>query len=254
MFTKNYLKYCILLAVLYFATPNPLASQELGVNEDRPEKYFKMDFSIGPNFDLMGARNSPEAQLLAERPAVVPTFAFRTTHLFSDKWGWFAGIRLDMSNDKSSEYMQNKVLHDFMQELFKPIFFMKYGAEAGLLYRIEAARWTLHPGAGLGFASYVHAQQSTRSRSVNAQKEDWSYQQKASFISLNLGLAANYFVSRRGYFMLVINYQNPLSKSSASYLHRQNGTVLENLSYSTIKAGRNMHLGLGYGFILGSKK
>lgn len=241
-----------------FTLPNILLAQE-GNFTSGANRYFKFDFNVGPNIDFPPSAQAENAGLLSSRPTTVPSFQFKASYLFSQKFGAYANLRVDFYDEKQTALYNTGVvgqlLEDIFAETFKPISSVKPAVDAGLLYRIEGRRWSLHPSLGIGRANYAAQRRSSRTRSNGeGQTIHISYKQDASFAIATAGLSGDYFVSPKSFFCLQIKYQQPLQHSEASILKQINNTEVEHVRYSSNRIGRNLFVGVGYGFLLGKKQ
>lgn len=245
------------LLILFPALPFTIFAQN-EKNGSAPNSYFKLDFLIGPNFDFSPSSHQENAGLLSSRPRSVPFGSFRATHLFSKKYGWYAGMRIDYYEErKPTAYIQSgieKVLDAFLNELLGPLAKINPAVDLGMVYRIERGRWSLHPSVGLGYSSYAPDRSASRTR-TNDDGEDisLSFRETASFVTANVGLSANYFLTPRSFLVINAGYQHPLQSSSALLTEQVNGVETVRQSYRTTSAGRNLFFGIGYGLVLGNK-
>lgn len=208
---------------------------------------------------MVHSSSNPNSILLSTRPDVVPMFNFRVTHLFSKKIGWYANVQMLFYKEKKSAFFDSnklsEAIDDFFDALFRPVARLHPSFEAGLVYRIEKNRWKVHPSIGLAYGAYLSEHTSSSSTTSGGQvKEGFSYKQPISPFYLGLGVSTNYFVSKRSYLSLKVNFQQPLGKTSAEFIQIEDGVETKNMSYKTSTAGRNLNLSLGYGFTFGKNR
>jgi len=226
-----------------------------GNAEHLSSNLLKFDFSGGTNIDIPPSKDDINANLLGSRAAVVPFMAFKATHLFSKRFGWYAGLRIDLFKERKSESFGEDGFDRFIEDMFgailAPFAVIKPALDGGVVYRLEGKKWSLYPNIGLGYTAY--GVNRSRSRTIINdlnQKVTSIYTQNVSFITGNAGLSANYFIKGGGYFMLSTGIQYPLQSSSASFVQEINGRETARNFYRTSDAGRNLYIGIGYGVLL----
>lgn len=249
----------IYMAILgLFVLPHLLFAQE-DISTSRSDSYFKFDFSVGPNIDFPPSRQPEHAGLLSSRPKTAPSFQFKASYLFSSKLGAYTSLRLDFYDEKQTQLYDAGVISDLLEgifaETFRPISSVKPSVDAGLMYRIEGRRWSMYPSIGIGHATYAAERQSSRSHTNDdRQSVRVTYQQDASFVIATAGLSANYFISPKSFFTVHTKYQQPLQPATASIIKEIDNVQVEEQRYSSRQVGRNVYIGLGYGFLLGNKQ
>lgn len=116
--------FTLLTALLLLTGQVNTAQAQRQDNPTMTNKYFKLDFSGGINGNIAPVKRENSA-LLGSRPDVVPAFAFRASHLFSKQIGWYAGLRVDLYEEKRTESYKTgffgQFIEDFFSELFEPI-------------------------------------------------------------------------------------------------------------------------------------
>ena len=229
-----------------------------GNKENQLNNYVKFDFAVGSNIDIPPPSDHKDAGLLGSRPAVAPFLAYKATHLFSKRFGWYAGLRIDIYKEKRAEISGQSHLEKAFDETFGEMLGLiskiKPAFDAGVVYRIERGRWSLLPSVGLGFAGYVTNRNASRTRTDDkGESVKLTYRQDASFLTGNIGLSGNYFLGRKSFIALNAGYQHPLQASTALLVQEINGVETERTAYRTSSAGRNVCVSIGYGFILGGK-
>ena len=226
-------------------------------NELKPySKYALIDLYAGANFDLSHSGSSPNAGLLGTRPDVAPLLGIKFTHLFSKRVGWYANIQMNFYKDKQAEAVDQGFLGSFTENLadvlFWPVSIMRPSVDAGLVYRFEQQKWRIYPSFGVGYVYHLRdrgfIKSSTGSDEVLHTVE---YKQRASSLTLNMGVSANYYFSSRKYLFLSTNFVQPLQKSSGELVRMDNDVETERISYKTITGGRALNVSVGLGFAIG---
>src|SRR5690606_4150995 len=92
-----------LLVLSIFISSSWVCAQTEPAGAGRSERYWKFDFSVGPNVDLSQPGSGENAKVFGTRPAVVPSFGFRATYLFAPKVGAYVGIRMDFYKEIRTE-------------------------------------------------------------------------------------------------------------------------------------------------------
>lgn len=222
-------------------------------------KYWKLDCSIGSNFNIPNSSSNPDSKLFYSRPESAPMVSFKITHLFSEKWGWNASVQINHFDEKKSEYSAQSPLGDFIEELFFdklfwPVSVMHPAIEACLVYRIENQKWNIHPAIGIGYMCHLFDREATTTSINNDIKTVTIYKQNASIPYISLGISADYFVTKRCFLTLNTNYKQPVTKSSAELYQTIDGIESSRISYKTSSEGRNINVSLGFGFTFGRSK
>lgn len=217
---------------------------------------FKLDFTIGPNFDTSPGSGQENQDIFGGRPAVSPFLGIRATHLFSNKVGWYAGINLNYYKEiKPTGYKPTGLetfFDDFGNALFGPISYVKPSVNLGVLYRIESANWSIHPSLGIGHDSYLGDKSTSRSKTnQEGQKYELTYDRKSSLFTAHLGLSMNYYVSRKTYFAVNGSFHQPLQAATAQLIETTDGTEISRADFRSNNVGRGIFLGVGFGFVLG---
>ena len=217
---------------------------------------FKLDFTIGPNFDISPSSGLRNQDIFGSRPEVSPFLGVRATHLFSNKVGWYAGINLNYYKEiKPTGYTPTGLetfFDDFGNALFGPISYVKPSVNLGVLYRIESANWSIHPSLGIGHDSYLGDKSRSRSKTnEDGQKYELTYDRRSSLFTAHLGLSTNYYVSRKSYFALNASFHQPIQAATAQLVETTDGTEISRTDFRSNKVGRSIFLGVGFGFALG---
>ncbi|WP_442592018.1 hypothetical protein ACSBL2_12410 [Pedobacter sp. AW31-3R] len=249
--------FSLLLFLLSAVSLESFAQSEK--KENYLNNYVKFDLSLGQNIDIPPSAAEKNAGLLGSRNRVVPFFAAKATHLFSEKFGWYGNLRIDFYKERKAEIYEENVFGKFFEDIFNsilgPISKIKPAFDAGMVYRIEQKRWSLMPSLGLGYASYGSNRFSSQTQTNDSgESVKLTYRQKAAFLSGNIGLSGTYYVGQQNYFTLNAGYQHPLQSSTALLIKEINGVEKERTSYRTNDAGRNIIIGIGYGVVFGSRK
>lgn len=219
---------------------------------------FKLDFTIGPNFDIAPASDTENKDIFGGRPAVSPFLGVRATHLFSEKMGWYAGININYYKEhKPTGYRQSffeSFFDDFGNALFGPISYVKPSAELGVLYRIESANWSIHPGVGIGHDTYLADKSNSRSKTgSDGVKHELTYDRESSLFTAHIGFSANYYVSRRGYLAVNARYHQPLQSATAHVIEKTDGVETSRIDFKSNAIGRGVFVGVGFGLVLGKQ-
>ncbi|GAK35073.1 hypothetical protein JCM15093_148 [Bacteroides graminisolvens DSM 19988 = JCM 15093] len=163
---------------------------------------------------------------------------------------------MNFYKDKQAEAVDQGFLGSFTENLadalFWPVSIMRPSVDAGLVYRFEQQKWRIYPSFGVGYVYHLRdrgfIKSSTGSDEVLHTVE---YKQRASSLTLNMGVSANYYFSSRKYLFLSTNFVQPLQKSSGELVRMDNDVETERLSYKTITGGRALNVSVGIGFAIG---
>ncbi len=240
-----------------FAQNETLSTTKSLYPEDR---RWLLNMASGTSFDLSGSSSNPYADLLGSRQKVAFMHKFRLTHLFSKKVGWYADVQFDFYRDRRSGYLDDFDYDDPFIGLFLSIGeglgeafrAIHPSAGAGLMYRIEYGRWKIHPELGVGYGVHL----SGRNKSKTSTDRDGieysaTYRQQGHSLYMNAGVSANYFISRRCFFVFNAGFRQPLQKSHAELTTFTDGIEVEKRYYETSRIGRTLNLSLGFGFTVG---
>lgn len=243
------------LFILLFCIGTLSHAQQRQYTNNQPnnkEKKWIIDVMPGANIDLIGSRSAAESKLMGSRPDVVPALSGRVTWLFSDKIGGYARLQSNFYKSKKAAYNPaNSSFGDAVEAvfdgIFSPISRLYPSIDAGIIYRLELNRWKFHPGIGVGYMTYLPDHKSSKRISENNSTLEISYKQQASPLFLNMGLSTRYSISYMSSLVLDINFQQPLQKSSAELITKNDGIETKREKYSTSTAGRNLNISIGYG-------
>lgn len=221
-----------------------------------PKSLFKLDFAVGPNFDISPGSGLQNQDLFGSRPAVSPFLGIRATHLFSNKVGWYAGINLNYYKEiKPTGYKPTGLetfFDDFGNALFGPISYVKPSVNLGVLYRIESGNWSIHPSLGIGHDTYLGDKSTSRSKTTQeGQKYELTYDRRSSLFTAHVGLSTNYYVSRKSYFAVNASLHQPLQAATVQLVETIDDTEVSRTDFRSSKVGRSIFLGVGFGFVLG---
>lgn len=223
--------------------------------ENYKRNYVKVEiFSVGASADLSGSKNHPDRELMGTRQDIALSSAIRINHLFSQKLGWYAGLKLDYLDEKSSAFYDAIPVGEILLRVFYGGFVPAYTVDAGLLYRIETKRWDIHPRVGFGYGLFLLDRDSDKSKKL----EDGSnqrniYKQRAASSLVNLGVSSHYFVSRKSFISLNATLQQPLGKSYGELSTTIDGQPTVNRRFESAGIGRNLTFSVGYGFTIGKR-
>jgi hypothetical protein len=223
------------------------------------DRRWLLNVAEGANFDLSGSSSNPNSELLGSRPSAVMMAKYRLTYLFSKKVGWYADTQFNVYSDRQSSYHNNlmpdniiMVLLESITEVFPEVFLSFHPSlGTGLVYRIEHGRWKIHPEVGVGYGIYLHSREKSKTTMYDNVEHGLTYKQEASSWYMDVGVSANYFITRRCFFVLNAGFKQPLQKSHAELIHTEDGVEVDRLYYETSRVGRSLNVGLGFGFTLG---
>lgn len=217
---------------------------------------FLLDLMAGANFDLISPGSPPGSKLFESKPKIVPLAGFRFTYLFAEKFGGYARFHANLYSTEKSEYNPSgiaDIVIDIIKKLVDvsiPMVTKIYPAfDIGIIYRFEQNKWSIHPGVGIGYMTYLFDKESSKSVKEDGVRYNVSYRQHASSIFLNFGLSTRYRLFNSGALFLDVNFQQPIQKSFAELVIHGDQTVHERKVYETSTAGRNINISLGYGFL-----
>lgn len=226
-------------------------------NLDRKRNFVKLELvSFGASMDLSSrdAANT-DAGLLGSRQAVAFSSAFRLTHLFSQKLGWYTALKLDYLKEKRSEHYKDFPIAEILLRTLYGGFVPSYSVEGGFVYRIEKGRWDLHPRLGFGYGMFLLDRDSDKSqKQADGNTVQTVYSQRASGTLLNLGFTGHYFLNKKSFLSFNLDFRQPLQKSYGELTSSVNGEVTAYRKYSNATVGRDLQLAVGYGFTIGRRK
>jgi len=250
-----------IFSIVLFLFSNSVHAQDSVFREIKTKSnYFKVEFSgIGASLNMERNSTNPNANLLSNSSDVgIATTLVRFTHLFSEQFGWYAGINMNLFKEQKSPYY-NSSFGDFIGELglhaFYGGFTPKPMVEAGFVYRIEHNRWDIHPRIGFGYGNLLIDRDSDKKQKLtDGTIERAIYKQRSASSTVNFGVGTHYFFSKKSFIALNIALQQPLSKSYAELTKSINDVQTEYKKYSSSSSGRDLSLTVGYGFIIGKRK
>jgi len=208
---------------------------------------FLLDLMAGANFDLISSGSPPGSKLFESKPMIVPLAGFRFTYLFAEKFGGYARFHANFYTTTKSEYNPSGIA-DIVMDIIKKLVDINV-LDIGIIYRFELNKWSIHPGMGIGYMTYLPDKESSKSLKEDGVRYNVSYRQHASSIFLNFGLSTRYLISSSGALFLDINFQQPIQKSFAELVVHRDQKEHERKLYETSTAGRNLNISLGYGFL-----
>lgn len=215
-----------------------------------------LNLIVGANIDLISPGSSPGSKLFEYKPRIVPLAGFRFTYLFAENFGGYARFHANLYATQKSEYAPygiTDIITDIIKKIVDvhlPIVTKIHPAlDVGIIYRFEQNRWSIHPGIGIGYMTYLPYKESSKSFKEDGFRYDVSYKQHASSIFFNFGLSTRYLISSSGALFLDINFQQPIQKSFAELVVHRDQKEHERKLYETSTAGRNLNISLGYGFL-----
>lgn len=217
---------------------------------------FKLDFTLGPNFDIAPGADVSNSDIFGSRPTVSPFLGVRATHLFAPKFGWYAGVNMNYYKEiKPTGYKQNVVesfFEEFGNAIFGPISYVNPSIELGALYRIEQGNWSLHPSIGIGYDTYLGDKDTYKSKvKGDGPKHELTYDRNSSLFTAHVGLSTNYYVGRKTFVALHASYHQPLQAATAHLIETTDGVETSRFDFKSNGIGRGFFLGAGLGFVLG---
>lgn len=233
------------------------AQDSLSTGLLKKRNFVKLELvSFGASMDLShtDSKNS-DAGLLGSRQGLAFSSAFRLTHLFSQKLGWYTALKLDYLKEKRSEHYTDFPIGEILLRSLYGGFVPSYSLEGGLVYRIEKGRWDFHPRLGFGYGMYLLDRDSDKSQKQgDGTFLQTVYTQRASGALMNLGFTGHYFLGKKSFLALNIDFRQPLQESYGELTSSLNGGLEEHIKYSNATVGRALQLAVGYGFTLGKRK
>ncbi len=216
-------------------------------------KNWQLSSFIGTSINLTGNTSNPYSGLLSTRPSTVPSLNFRLTRYFTPRLGVCTNLHANFYEEKKSEYLNNSIWGDFAEELFDELFWpvsiTKPAIDAGIIYRIEKEKWDISSSLGIGYMGCLNDREvSQTTQDYVGNKYTRTYKQEASLPYLNIDLSFNYFISKRCFIGLNADFQQPLAKAHAEMTEYVNSLIKTKISYDSATAGRNLILGVGFGF------
>ena len=250
---------CLLLLCLCLIVHVTKLYAQTDTLKSRTKHAVKFEFLLlGLEGNLAKKGSLGDERLLSERPNFAYTSALRVSHLFSDKFGWYAGLRMDYIDEKKSTYYNatvEKKIGEFMGKLLFGGSLPSAMVDLGAIYRIEKNRWDIHPRIGLGFGYFIQDLDSdTKIILTNGTTNHSIYNQRSGSMALNMGLSAHYFFTKKSFLTLNADLRQPLNKSYASNTSYMDDKLIGERKESSISLGRDFNLAVGYGFMLGKRK
>lgn len=244
--------------LLIFASALMFSSAKAQNLDSKPtfKSRFKLDFTVGPNFDFTSRTDTKNPAIFGSRPAVSPFLGVRATHLFSSRFGWYAGINVNYYKEiKPTGYKQSIIesfFEDFGNAFLGPISYVKPSVEIGALYRIEYGNWSIYPSLGIGYDTYLADKDSYKWKKTGYDpKEELTYERNSSFLTTHIGLSTNYQLSRKTYLALNARYHHPLQAATAHLIETTDGVETSRFDFRSKGIGRGVFLGVGFGVLLG---
>lgn len=207
------------------------------------QKELQLSLLLGTNIDLVHASSNVAAKLIGERKRVAPVMDVRVAHLFARRWGWYADYRIKYYESKRSNVGIGDAIGTVLLSLLG-LDKLHFAYSVGGVYRIEGKRWQCYPRIGVGQSFYGW----NRERS---DEDGMSFECNSSTWCLDVGVAAQYRLTRKVALVLDVLYQQPLDGTEA-YLRGEAGEIY---SYHGTTMGRelNVRLGVNFCFQLGKK-
>lgn len=253
------LHYLSILFLIFLFSTNFVQAQEDNLTSSfNKNRYLKIEFScLGGNIDLSGSGSD----LLGQRSVLGFAGSFlRVTHLFSNKWGWYAGTEMNLVKEKNSPYY-NASFGDAVGEVMRRVLFGGFtptvGADAGMVYRVEKKNWDINPRLGMGLGTlFLFDLESDKNKiQEDGTTERTMYKQRTGTnLFIKTGVSANYFYGKRSFVSLNLGIQQPLEKTYGELSVLIDDTQKEFKKYSSRKPGRDLSITIGYGLVLGKRK
>lgn len=237
---------CLLIILLSVICGSILAQEPIKKHRDFGklyQKHVKLDITTGVNFDLAKTSGNPAAAVLGTRNTAAPLLDIRFTHLFSRRIGWYAATRFKFFKSQNPyDSSIDKVIEAFFKTVFFPLG-LHIAYNAGIVYRLESARWRCYPRIGLG-ANYYG---SNRSQYKETNDEIWKRNGNGNTFCLELGASGHFMFTKKLSLLLDISYQQPLNKAKATLLHSKNGKIENDYCFRSSTYGRELNVSTGLG-------
>lgn len=259
---KRPLHYCYNYFSCFFLLVSFIVVQAQEDNYHQQAKksnYAKIELlTIGGSIDLSKSEPTSDFRLLSDRQDFALASGIRITHLFSDKFGWYAGVNIDYLKSQKSPYYQGSY-KNIIEEIITLIFFDKLfigtALEAGGVYRIEKGRWDINPRLGFGHGYFIADLDSDKSRTLeDGRVFRGVYKQRSASTLMNVGVTANYFFTKKSFIVFNLGLQQPLGKSYAEYTTYMDDELIGSQRRTASIIGRNLNFNVGYGFTIGKRK
>lgn len=239
---------CLFIILLSVICGNIRAQESAKTHRDFGklyQKHVKLDITTGVNFDLAKTSGNPAAAVLGTRNTAAPLLDIRFTHLFSRRIGWYAATRFKFFKSKNQyDTLIDQIMEDFLETFFTPLSTTLHIAyNAGIVYRLESARWRCYPRIGLG-ANYYG---SNRSKYKEKNNEIWKTDSNGDTFCLELGASTHFMFSKKVSLLLDVSYQQPLNKVKATLLHSKNGEIDSDYLFRSSTYGRELNVSTGIG-------
>lgn len=239
---------CLLLILLSVICGSIPAQEPIKKHRDFGELYqkqVKLDITTGVNFDLAKTSGNPAAAVLGTRNTAAPLLDIRFTHLFSRRIGWYAATRFKFFKSQNPyDSSIDKIMEAFLKTFFTPLSTgLHIAYNAGIVYRLESARWRCYPRIGLG-ASYYG---SNKSQYKEKNNETWKIDNNGNTFCLELGASGHFMFTKKLSLLLDISYQQPLNRVKATLLHSKNGKIENDYCFRSSTYGRELNVSTGLG-------
>lgn len=225
--------------------------------QTKKDNYWKLELITGANTEFSHFKSSTDEKSFGTRPKVVPLIGLKTIYLFTDKLGGYARLQINFYDEKNSEYYNSgligEVAEAFIDKLFWPISKSYPLFDIGLLYRFEKENWAVYPEIGFGQMVFLADRESSRTKNKEGVKTEIQYRQRSSPFFLNLGISANYNISKNNYILFNASFSQPVKKSKAELIHITDGIETERLTSINSTFGRSLNLSAGIGVTINRK-
>ena len=225
--------------------------------QTKKDNFWKLELITGANTELSHFKSTTDEKMFGTRPKVVPLVGLKTMYLFSDKFGGYARVQINFYDEKNSEYYNSgligEVAEAFFDKLFWPISKSYPLFDIGLLYRFEKENWAVYPEIGFGQMVFLADRESSRTKNKEGVKTEIQYRQQSSPFFINLGISANYNISKNNYILFNASFSQPVKKSKAELIHITDGIETERLTSINSTLGRSLNLSAGIGVTINRK-
>lgn len=235
-------------------------------------KLVQLDVDFGANFDLVYRGNRNMLTALTEGEAVFPVISFRLQHFFSQKWGWYASLRVgvpkkykrdcykEWSRSLETDYYVRSLIEDRQEPEGNVC------GDIGVVYRIENSRWAFYPRLGMGVGEVASQRVSAEIKKKGGNELYWiSYDngnrdssESMDLFILSAGFSVNYKLTPHLFLLLNANYTQPLGEKACyehiTNLYSKEQTVRKISKSSTLCRNLNISVGFGFPIYSGRKK
>lgn len=255
----------VYLFLLMLGAFTMLQAQESTFLRERSKdnKLIQLDVDMGANFDLAHRSNGNMLTALTDRGTAYPALSFRVQHFFSQKWGWYASVRLgipkkykrdcyeELASASEADYYVSNLLGD------KPTPNVNPCMDGGVVYRIENSRWAFYPRLGMGISNVgiqdVYAELKKKGGNelyrIEYNNGDEYGAESMDLFVISAGFTINYKLCRYCYLVLNANYTQSIGKVSYQQYVRNlyDPQDVEQTTYKSSTLARNLNASIGVG-------